>query len=122
MDADKFLKVLLASGLLNADEVRHACAGLNLDSADEDALELLCSHLVCHGWLTKWQCDKLRDGKYKGFFHEDYKLIGHLGVDGNTNTYLAEKVRSGQWVGLRVTPLSAGGGAIQYEVVDLPDD
>ena len=33
--------------------------------------------LITAGLLTRWQCDKLLEGKHKGFFLGKYKLLGH---------------------------------------------
>ena len=40
--------------------------------------------------LTRWQCEKLLLGKYKGFFLGKHKLLGHLGTGGMSTVYLAE--------------------------------
>jgi len=40
--------------------------------------------------LTRWQCEKLLSGKYKGFFLGNHKLLGHIGTGGMSTVYLAE--------------------------------
>ena len=40
--------------------------------------------------LTRWHCEKLLQGKYKGFFLGKHKLLGLLGTGGMSTVYLAE--------------------------------
>ncbi len=47
---------------------------------------------------------KLFDGKWKGFFLDDYKMLDHAYTDDAYSYYLAEHVSTGRRVVLRVTP------------------
>src|SRR6185295_653216 len=60
--------------------------------------------LITAGLLTKWQCDKLKDGRHKGFFLSKYKLLGHLGTGGMSSVYLAEHVLMQRRVAIKVLP------------------
>ena len=54
--------------------------------------------------LTQWHCDKLLQGKYKGFFLGRYKLLGHLGAGGMSSVYLAEHDVMRQKRAIKVLP------------------
>ena len=66
-----------------------------------DALSAFSAHLVSIG-LTQWQCDKLRIGKWKGFFLDDYELIDFAGTEDDRRIYLARRSRPGPIVRLAV--------------------
>ena len=55
----------------------------------EDAT-VLAKALQQHEIVTRWHCDKLLKGKYKGFFLGKHKLLGHIGSGGMSSVYLAE--------------------------------
>lgn len=68
---------------------------------DTDAV---AEFLVQTGLITPWHCEKLFDGKYKGFFLGRYKLLGHLGTGGMSSVYLAEHVVMRRKVAIKVLP------------------
>ncbi|MEM6362859.1 MAG: serine/threonine-protein kinase [Planctomycetota bacterium] len=56
------------------------------------------------GLLTDWHLEKLFAGKYKGFFLNKYKLLGHIGTGGMSSVYLAEHVGLGDKRAIKVLP------------------
>ncbi len=64
----------------------------------------VAEHLVNAGLLTHWQCDKLLEGRHKGFFLGKYKLLAHLGTGGMSSVYLAEHVLMQRRVAIKVLP------------------
>ena len=58
------------------------------------------------GLLTRWQCDKLLEKKYKGFFLGKYKLLGHIGTGGMSSVYLAEHTLMRRPRAIKVLPQS----------------
>ena len=66
----------------------------------------LCAHLVESGLLTAWQSEKLLEGRHKGFFLGNYKLLGHLGTGGMSSVYLAEHVVMRARRAIKVLPTS----------------
>jgi eukaryotic-like serine/threonine-protein kinase len=59
--------------------------------------------------LTRWHCEKLLQGKYKGFFLGKHKLLGHLGTGGMSTVYLAEHVLMHSKRAVKVLPKSKLG-------------
>jgi hypothetical protein len=121
-ETGEFLALLLRSGLLDEIGIREASRGVDAQSGGESDLNKMCSHLVANGSITLWQCDKLRSGRHKGFFLDNYKLIDHVCKDDISSTYLAVSVDSVQRVGLRLTFPGGRGKSIKYDVVDLEAD
>jgi|GEM_PF-4255665 len=112
-ESDKFLDLLLRSGLLDKAGISKACRGV-----DAKSLEELCTHLVQNGSITTWQCEKLRAGKHRGFYFEKYVLQDQLCRDDVSTTYLAVDLETNQKVGVRIKPPS-DGTSYSFDVVDV---
>jgi serine/threonine-protein kinase len=98
--ADAFVELLQRSGLVPAEEVAAAVARLKLREQpnSREAARLL----VREGLLTRFQAERLLEGRYRGFFIDQYKVLEILGVGGMACLYLALDLRSGQQVALKV--------------------
>ena len=59
--------------------------------------------------VTRWHCEKLLQGKYKGFFLGKYKLLGHIGSGGMSSVYLAEHMKMHDLRAVKVLPQSKLG-------------
>lgn len=64
----------------------------------------LARKLIDAKLLTKWQVERLMEGKTKGFFLGKYKLLGQLGKGGMSTVYLAEHQVMKQLRALKVLP------------------
>ena len=74
--AQSFLKILERSGIVAEDRLKTALAELSQKSNGKTVkVDALTAHLIGSGLLTRWHCDKLLAGKYKGFFLGKYKLL-----------------------------------------------
>jgi hypothetical protein len=106
---DKFLTCVQASGLLSIDELKIACGefgqGNQTELCDSD-LFVLCNYLVISNRLTVWQCMKLLNGQYKGFYLDHYKILDDIGIADKILYYLAEDTETKRQVRLRITPPS----------------
>jgi tRNA A-37 threonylcarbamoyl transferase component Bud32 len=69
-----------------------------------DDANVVAEAFIQAGLVTRWHCDKLLDGKYKGFFLSKYKLLGHLGTGGMSSVYLAEHRVMHRRVAVKVLP------------------
>ncbi len=119
-----FVQLLSMSGLIEPHELERRLYTFGNDrppQADGPLAPLkdLTDHLIDAGLLTFWQRDKLLDGKWKGFFLDGYKLIGHLETDDAYSYYLAEEVATGRRFSLRVTPQARAKDPkkIEYKIV-----
>ncbi len=92
MSIDTFLDLVRRSGLVETNQLDAAVAEYRRRAAEGGDAQSLCAHLVEAGLLTAWQSDKLLEGRHKGFFLGNYKLLGHLGTGGMSSVYLAEHV------------------------------
>ena len=89
--AKSFLKILERSGIVPEDRLKGTLSELSKKyNGKLIKVDDLTKHLISSGVLTRWHCDKLLAGKYKGFFLGKYKLLGHLGTGGMSSVYLAE--------------------------------
>ena len=60
--------------------------------------------LIEEGHLTTWHVAKLKEGRHKGFFLGQYKLLGHLSRGGMSNVYLAEHIHMHRRAAVKVLP------------------
>ena len=112
MTLEDFAKLAVLSGLLTAERE----AAIRAECSPESLVGYV-QYLVAHGYLTDFQCEKLLVGKYKGFFHANYKLLRHLDDGPGYTRFEAEDTTTGATAILRFFP----GPRIRY-VVDPPDD
>jgi eukaryotic-like serine/threonine-protein kinase len=78
------------------------------NSLPEDPVEI-AKQFESAGLLTRWHCEKLLQGRYKGFFLGKHKLLGHLGTGGMSTVYLAEHVMMHSKRAIKVLPKSKLG-------------
>jgi serine/threonine protein kinase len=80
----------------------------------EDPVEF-CKAFESVGLLTRWQSEKLMQGKYKGFFLGNHKLLGHIGTGGMSAVYLAEHTVMKHRRAIKVLPKSKLGKSSYLE-------
>lgn len=97
---ETFWSRLQHSGLLNASQLATASRQLAASGVKSDAEA--ARHLVSAGRLTQFQADRLLDGRSRGFFFDQYKIIDLLGVGGMGWVYQAEDTATGELVALKV--------------------
>ena len=103
--AKKFLELLEKSDLIPTAILKQALVDLKAQVGDASVdFEQLSGYLVNQNLLTEWQCEKLADGKFKGYFLGKYKLLGHLGTGGMSSVFLAEDTISGRLRAIKVLP------------------
>ncbi len=67
-------------------------------------LEWFTNELVQRGLITTWQLHKLLQGKYKGFYLRQYRILRLLGAGGMSTVYLAEHTLMQRQVAIKVLP------------------
>ncbi|OHB79407.1 MAG: hypothetical protein A2V98_13145, partial [Planctomycetes bacterium RBG_16_64_12] len=103
---DNFLDLVRRSGLVERDQLERVLLHLKKEAdrkpiTDPDYVAL---RLVEAGLLSRWQCEKLLEGRHKGFFLGKYKLLDHLGTGGMSSVYLAEHLLMQRRVAIKVLP------------------
>jgi len=76
---------------------------------------VVCKELEDAGLVTRWQCEKILQGKYKGFFIGNHKILGHLGSGGMSSVYLAEHLVMKHKRAIKVLPKSKLGNSSYLE-------
>jgi len=99
--AARFFATLDKSDLLPDEQVAEFAEKYGGWSPDAAA-----SELVREGLLTRYQAERLRAGRYRGFFLDRYRLLSVLGAGGMGNVYVAldegDGPTGGQKVALKV--------------------
>ena len=106
LSADSFLAVVRQSGLVDESQLKKFWQGYEKSGKDVQAPEVIATGLVDSQILTRWQIDKLLQGKHKGFFLGKYKLLSLLGSGGMSAVYLAEHTLMKRRVAIKVLPQS----------------
>jgi serine/threonine protein kinase len=107
VNTEKLVELLRRSNLADAtrvDQVLDELASASGSLPTEP--EALADALVERKLVTRWQADKLLEGRHKGFFLGKYKLLGHLGTGGMSSVYLAENTKLYRQCAIKVLPQS----------------
>jgi hypothetical protein len=120
VNIEQFTTLLINSGLFGEREARELAGTFQeacRDRGDEDSVETFSEFLVATDRLTRWQCDKLRMGKWKGFYLDNFLLLEQIGKDHESSSYKARNARDGNVMCLVVTPFALSkSGRIEYRV------
>jgi serine/threonine protein kinase len=112
---DRFLTLVQRSGLVDPDQLAKVLEQWRSQAPPGrwDDAGTCGEHLVEAGLLTAWQCQKLLEGRHRGFLLGNYKLLDHLGSGGMSNVYLAEHVLMQRRVAIKVLPQNRVADAAQ---------
>jgi hypothetical protein len=120
VELEQFITLLIKSGIVNRHEAQKVVTALQEgceELGQEVSLDTFCEFLIATNRLTKWQSDKLRAGKWKGFYLDDYLLLGQVGKGHDSSSYAARDTRNGKLVCLVITPMALSkSGNIEYRV------
>src|SRR4051794_19066593 len=104
LTAESFLGLIKQSGLIDPDQLKKLWKEIKDQGLTTDEHTAIADELVARNALTRWQVDKLLQGKHKGFFLGKYRLLSHLGTGGMSSVYLAEHVLMRRRVAIKVLP------------------
>jgi serine/threonine-protein kinase len=96
----EFLALIEKSGLHSQEAVERALASAGLDR--QSSLIDAARALVRDGLLTRFQAERLAEGRFRGFFIENYRILEILGAGGMGCLYLASDRQTGNKVALKV--------------------
>lgn len=109
--ANKLIELIGKSQLAEPAALEKALDVIRAEHAGElpsDPVEL-AKALQQQKIITRWHCEKLLAGKYKGFFLGNHKLLGHIGSGGMSSVYLAEHTKMHDLRAIKVLPQSRLG-------------
>lgn len=105
-NVETLLDIIQRSGLVEKNRLDSCLGQIKRDSGGqlpEDVHEL-AGRFVADNLVTQWQCDRLMEGRHRGFFLGRYKLLGQLGTGGMSTVYLGEHVLMQRRVAIKVLP------------------
>jgi serine/threonine-protein kinase len=102
--ADAFLATVRKSGLVEPDRLQKAL--IDFESAGGDVQDgvAIAEFLIGRQLISKWQAEKLLQGKHKGYFLGKYRLISLLGKGGMSSVFLAEHILMRRRCAIKVLP------------------
>ena len=104
LNFETFAGVVQKSGLLDQDRLQRALVEFSAANDNTQSVPRLAEWLIRENLLTKWQADKLLQGKHRGYFLGKYKLLSLLGKGGMSSVYLAEHLLMRRQCALKVLP------------------
>ena len=106
MTGDQIFELVEKSGLIEAGSLTKALADFETEAGPEGKSDggKFLEYLQRVGLVTEWQAEKLQQGRHKGFFLGNYKLLRHLGSGGMSAVFLAEHKHMRQRRAIKVLP------------------
>lgn len=104
LNADSFIATVQKSGLVPADRLQQSVSEFAGGGGDRKDPQALADHFVDKNLITRWQADKLLQGKHKGYFLGKYRLLSLLGKGGMSSVYLAEHTVMRRRCAIKVLP------------------
>ncbi|MGD9644949.1 MAG: serine/threonine protein kinase [Pirellulales bacterium] len=103
--AENLIDLLGRSGLLEKEQLERVLDEVRAaHPTDMPEGAALVEEFIDRRLITRWQADKLLEGRYKGFFLNKYKLLSLLGTGGMSSVFLAENVLMQKRVAVKVLP------------------
>src|SRR5258705_4252571 len=98
---ERLIALLRKSQLCTEQQIVQVVSSFEMergDMASGDVVTQFCDFIVSKNIATAWQCDKLKAGKCRGFYLDDYLLLEQVSQDQTATTYRARDVRDGATV------------------------
>jgi eukaryotic-like serine/threonine-protein kinase len=81
----------------------------------------LATFLVGKKALTTWQVAKLREGKHKGYFQNEYLILDYLSSTSDSSRYLARDLAKKRLVYLTVSARGSNSNPIEGTKFDIEE-
>lgn len=104
LTGETFLAVVAKSNLVDGERLKRAVEEFRSAGGNADDALALAEHLIARSLITKWQAEKLLQGKHKGYFLSKYKLLSLLGKGGMSSVFLAEHTLMKRRCAIKVLP------------------
>nr|AUN35801.1 putative signal transduction protein [uncultured bacterium] len=101
---ESFLAVVKQSGLVDAERLQKLLNEFRLRGLKLENARTIADELVASNAITRWQAEKLLQGKHRGFFLGKYRLLSLLGKGGMSSVYLAEHTVMRRRCAIKVLP------------------
>lgn len=111
--SEQFIEIIQKSRLVEPEALENQVLRIRTENGGplpEDPVEIAKAFQKSE-LLTRWHCEKLLQGKYKGFFLGKHKLLGHLGTGGMSTVYLAEHTAMHHKRAIKVLPKTKLGNS-----------
>ena len=109
LSSSSFLQMLALSGLLSDEQMKSVekrfSAGVGRTTADVSIQEIMI-WLLKRKLITPWHAEKLIQGRFRGFFLGDYKLLNRVARGGMSTIYAAKDKLSGEIHAIKVLSLA----------------
>lgn len=99
-----FLRVVRQSGLVNESTLARIVEEAQQQDEELATASAIGEILVGQHVLTPWQCQKMMEGRHRGFFLGKYRLLSLLGKGGMSSVYLAEHMVMHRQCAIKVLP------------------
>ncbi|MEO1999920.1 MAG: protein kinase, partial [Planctomycetaceae bacterium] len=104
LSSQDFLRVVRQSGLVTEPTLSHVVEEAQQQDQDLTTASAIAEILVGQHVLTPWQCQKMMEGRHRGFFLGKYRLLSLLGKGGMSSVYLAEHMVMHRQCAIKVLP------------------
>lgn len=102
--AEAFLSTVKRSGLVEPERLQKSHDEFHASGSNPDDAIALAEFFVAQNLLSKWQAEKLLQGKHKGYFLGKYRLLSLLGKGGMSSVFLAEHILMRRRCAIKVLP------------------
>lgn len=109
LSGESFLAVVSKSGLVEPTRLQQYVENFSEGGGDAQNAAQLADFLVEKLAITRWQAEKLLQGKHKGYFLGKYRLLSLLGRGGMSSVYLADHVLMRRRCAIKVLPAKRVG-------------
>ncbi len=105
LTAESFINVVKQSRLVDKERLAKLLEQFRQNGVDMNNSRAIGNALVEAEAVTAWQCDKLLEGKHKGFFLGKYRLMSLLGKGGMSSVFRADHVLMRRTCAIKVLPV-----------------